>query len=134
MNTSLSFPSFSSSNGLAEIREWLMTGGNPKERLEDGEPCWVQAMKLGWVDGVDELLAAGADPNQRSADGNGWLHWCILTHMPFWLVNQGFQKLQRTLSYPNDQGISPFHLPHVSPELLNIMRIRWWSEGRKTSF
>jgi hypothetical protein len=124
------FPSPVESDGLVAVRDWLMAGGDPVAREEDtGTPLWALAMERGWVGGVDELLAAGADPNQRSVDGAGWLHWAIRTRMPHWLVAQGFRRLGRGWWYPDEAGFSPFQEPALSPALSTMMDARWWAEG-----
>lgn len=128
------FPFYDHQNGLVAVREWLMAGGDPLGRESNsGTPWWAIAMERGWVEAVDELLAAGADPNQRSADGEGWLHWCIRTQMPAWLVAQGFRKLGRGWWYPNEQGENPFLLENINPGVFQMMQTRWWSERHQTS-
>ena len=126
------FPSENEYNGKSTVREWLIDGGDPNGREpSSGDPWWVICIQRQWIEAVDELLASGADPNQRRQNGEGWLHLCIQNNMPLWLVAQGFKKLKRGWWYPSEEGKTPFDFNHISPGLLQMMYARWWSDGYK---
>lgn len=111
------------------MRAWLIEGGDPDGFVE-GVPLWAWSLEHGTCEGVAELLAAGADPNRRTDDGRGWLHWTVATAQPEWLIQAGLARLGETWWVPDAQGRTPFHLGRLAPSIGQSLAARWWAEGR----
>lgn len=68
-----------------DLRAWLAASGFPPDaadpRLANATTPLMHAARHGRVDLVAALLARGADPNERNADGNGALWFaCFADH------------------------------------------------------
>lgn len=112
----------------AGVRAWLIEGGDVDAAVE-GVPVWALAMVQD-SSAAFELLDAGTDPNRRSPDGKGWLHWGIETQQPEWLILAGLRRLGNTWWHPDVSGRTPFHLPLLTPGTAQALGRRWWADGR----
>lgn len=116
-------------DALPVFRQWLMDGHDPDGAVE-GQPLWAWLLDQGWFAAVDEALQAGANPNRRDRQGEGWLHRVIHTQAPSWLAIGGLRGLDAQWWRTNDMGMTPFHLPVFDDRLAQAMIARWRAEQR----
>lgn len=114
---------------VRDVRAWLIEGGNPNGQVAE-LPLLVWYLNNGTSEGIAELLAAGANPNQRTQDGRGWIHWCVETHQPEWLIQTGLPLLDNDWCIADISGKTPFHLGKLAPGIGQTLAARWWTEGR----
>jgi hypothetical protein len=113
----------------ADIRSWVMLGGDPTTILSNGLPLWAQAMKWGDIDAVEEALSLGSDINARDSEGRGWLWWGTQSGLPPTLLLSHMKLLNDNWWAPDIYDITPFHHPNLHPSLAHAMACRWWAEG-----
>lgn len=113
----------------ADIRSWVMMGGDPSATLPNGRPLWAQAMIWRNSDAIEEALSLGSDINARDEFGRGWLWWGSETEQEPNTVLSHMKSLSSNWWKPDVYDITPFHHPKLHPSIAHAMACRWWAEG-----
>lgn len=115
---------------IPAFRAWLMEGHDPNGTI-DGQPVCAWLLEHGWDDAVGEAWEAGANPNTKDPDHQGWLHWAIAHGAPTWLALEGLRRLGPGWWQADRSGHTPFHRPVHDPRLAQALIVRWWTEQRR---
>lgn len=113
----------------ADIRQWIMQGGEPQHLMPSGFPLWVHTMLWKDTTATEEAIAVGAHANMKDLWRNGFLWWASETGMEPDQVMSHLPALDATWWHPNADGLTPFHHPRLHPSIAHAMACRWWSDG-----
>lgn len=108
-----------------DLREWIILNGEDNNLLEKNN-FWLFLFKIKKFEALDEWLETGWDINGVDEGGRAWMHWCVLSEAPAWLVLKSWHSLNQDWWRPDQEGNTPFHLCK-SQIMLQILWNRWWA-------